>query len=212
MSIKKGDNVVIIAGKDKGKTGKVLEVYPKENRILVDGVNIVTKHKKARTQQEKSGIIKKTAPIDASNAMVVCSSCGKATRVYHKEVNGKKVRVCKCGVSLDKEFVKTTKKEAKKTKADGVAKQEKTTKQTAKTATKKETSANQTKKVEETATKSTSTTKTVKSTEKKVAEKPVEKKTVASKQTKATGTKTTATKSTTSKTQTQKSKTAKKDA
>lgn len=114
MTIKKGDNVVVITGKEKGKTGKVLEVFTEENRVLVDGVNIVSRHQKARTQQEKSGIVKKSAPINASNVMVVCPSCGKATRVHHKEINGKKVRVCKCGVSLDKEFVKTTKKEAKK--------------------------------------------------------------------------------------------------
>ena len=115
MTVKKGDNVVVIAGKDKGKSGKVLEVLPKDNRVLVDGVNIVTKHKKARTQNEKSEIIKKNAPIDASNVMVVCPVCGKATRVAHKEIDGKKVRSCKkCAASLDKEFVKATKKEAKK--------------------------------------------------------------------------------------------------
>ena len=115
MTVKKGDNVVVIAGKDKGKSGKVLEVLPKDNRVLVDGVNIVTKHKKARTQNEKSEIVKKSAPIDASNVMVVCPVCGKATRVAHKEIDGKKVRTCKkCSASLDKEFVKATKKEAKK--------------------------------------------------------------------------------------------------
>ena len=114
-TVKKGDNVVVIAGKDKGKSGKVLEVLPKDNRVLVDGVNIVTKHKKARTQNEKSEIVKKSAPIDASNVMVVCPVCGKATRVAHKEIDGKKVRTCKkCSASLDKEFVKATKKEAKK--------------------------------------------------------------------------------------------------
>ena len=85
MTVKKGDTVLVITGKDKGKTGKVLEVFPKNNRVLVEGVNIVSKHKKARTQQEQSAIIKKNAPIDASNVMVVCSVCGKATRVAHKE-------------------------------------------------------------------------------------------------------------------------------
>lgn len=64
MTVKKGDNVVVITGKDKGKTGKVLEVFPKDNKVLVDGVNIVTKHKKARTQQEKSEIVKKAAPFE----------------------------------------------------------------------------------------------------------------------------------------------------
>ena len=115
MTIKKGDNVVVITGKEKGKTGKVLEVFPEENRVLVDGINIVSKHQKARNQQEKSAIVKKSAPINASNVMVVCPSCGKATRVHHKEIDGKKVRVCKCGVSLDKEYVKATKKDTKKT-------------------------------------------------------------------------------------------------
>ena len=115
ISVKKGDTVLVITGKDKGKTGKVLDVFPNDNKVLVDGINIVTKHKKARTQQEKSEIIKKNAPIQASNVMVVCPVCGKATRVAHKEIEGKKVRTCKkCSASLDKEFVKTTKKEAKK--------------------------------------------------------------------------------------------------
>lgn len=115
ISVKKGDTVLVITGKDKGKTGKVLDVFPKDNKVLVDGVNIVTKHKKARKQNEKSEIVKKTAPIEVSNVMVVCGTCGKATRVAHKEINGKKVRVCKkCSASLDKEFVKATKKEAKK--------------------------------------------------------------------------------------------------
>lgn len=136
MTVKKGDNVVVIAGKDKGKTGKVLEVFPKDNKVLVDGVNIVTKHKKARTQNEKSEIIKKGAPMEASNVMVVCPVCGKATRVAHKEIEGKKARACKkCTASLDKEFVKATKKEAKKNiaaKAEAAADKttQKSTKQT----------------------------------------------------------------------------------
>lgn len=142
MTVKKGDTVLVITGKDKSKSGKVLEVYPEDNRVLVDNVNIVTKHKKARTQNEKSEIIKKTAPIEASNVMVVCPVCGKATRVAHKEIDGKKVRVCKkCSASLDKEFVKATKKEAKK-EAKKVAKSNeaaKTTKTASKT-TKKSTS------------------------------------------------------------------------
>ena len=127
MTVKKGDNVVVITGKDKGKTGKVLEVFPENNRVLVDGINIVSKHKKARNQQEKSGIVKKPAAIDASNVMVVCPECGKTTRVYHKVVDGKKVRVCKCGVSLDKAYVKATKKEAKKSEKKVAPKTTKTT-------------------------------------------------------------------------------------
>ena len=115
MTIKTGDNVVVIAGKEKGKTGKVVSVYANRNRVLVDGVNVVSKHQKARSQQEKSQIVKKSAPIDASNVQVICPVCGKATRVAHSEIEGKKVRVCKkCNRSLDKEYVKQTKKEAKK--------------------------------------------------------------------------------------------------
>ena len=138
MTVKKGDNVVVITGNDKGKTGKVLEVFPKDNKVLVDGVNIVTKHKKARTQQEKSEIVKKAAPFEASNVLVVCPVCGKATRVAHKEINGKNARVCKkCSASLDKEFVKSTKKEAKKNISS--TKVEEPKKTTAKKAVKSET-------------------------------------------------------------------------
>ena len=116
MTIKTGDNVIVITGKDKGKSGKVTKVYADEGRVLVEGVNIVSRHQKPRSQEDKGGIIKKNAPIDASNVQVVCPVCGKATRVAHTEINGKKVRVCKkCKGSLDKEFVKQTKKEAKKT-------------------------------------------------------------------------------------------------
>ena len=125
MFVKKGDKVLVIAGKDKGKTAEVVEVSPKTNKVLVEGVNMVTKHQKPRTQQDKGGIIKKNAPIEASNVMVVCPVCGKATRVKHKEIDGKNARVCsKCTASLDKEFVKATKKEAKKVTKEKKAKKE----------------------------------------------------------------------------------------
>ena len=108
----KGDQVIIIAGKDKGKQGKVVRVLGE--KVVVEGVNVVSKCKKARSAQEKSTIIKMEAPINASNVMVVCPDCGKATRVAHKELDGKKVRVCKkCSASLDKEFVKEVKKASK---------------------------------------------------------------------------------------------------
>ena len=139
-SIKKGDNVVVIAGKEKGKTGKVTEVSSKNNRVLVDGVNIVTKHQKARKQDEKSQIVKKNAPVEASNLMVVCPACGKATRVAHSTVDGKKVRVCKkCSASLDKEFAKAVKKEVKKSapKAEKVETVAEKPAKTTKTATQK---------------------------------------------------------------------------
>ena len=127
LKIKKGDNVLVIAGKDNGKTGTVLAVSPKTGKVIVDGVNVVSRHQKPRSQQDKGGIIKKNAAIDASNVMVVCPTCGKATRIYSSEVNGKKVRVCKCGQPLDK-TTKTVKKEAKKAETGATAK---------KTATKK---------------------------------------------------------------------------
>lgn len=163
-TVKKGDTILVITGKDKGKTGKVLDVFPKDNKVLVDGVNIVTKHKKARKQNEKSEIVKKTAPINISNVMVVCGTCGKATRVAHKEINGKKVRVCKkCSASLDKEFVKATKKEAKKNIAS--AKAEEPAKAKKETSAKK-TTAKAEKAVETKTTKEASTSTTKKSTKK----------------------------------------------
>lgn len=136
MEIKKGDNVVVIAGKDKGKKGKVLETSPKSLKVVVDGVNVVSKHKKPRSAQDKGGIIKQTNPIDSSNVMVVCPSCDKATRVAHKDVDGKKVRVCKkCGAGLDKEHAKAVKKDAKAA-AKTAKTEEKSAEKPAKTAAK----------------------------------------------------------------------------
>ena len=115
LNLKVGDTVVVISGKDKGKSGKITNIDRETKRAVVEGVNIITKHQKPRSQKDKGGIIKRPAPVDISNLMLYCAACGKATRVAHQEINGKKVRVCKkCGVSLDKEFVKASKKEAKK--------------------------------------------------------------------------------------------------
>lgn len=117
MNIKKGDTVVVITGKDKGKKGKVLEVSPKSDKVVVEEVNVLAKHKKPRSAQDKGGIIKSAHPIEASNVMVVCSTCGKATRVAHKEVEGKNARICKkCGASLDKAYAKAVKADKKPTK------------------------------------------------------------------------------------------------
>lgn len=119
LSVKRGDTVLVLAGKDNGKTGKILASYPKENKVLVEGVNIATKAKKPKSAQEKGGIFKEEAPIDASNVMVVCPTCGKATRVAHAVVDGKKARTCKkCGASLDAKAKKATKKEKSKVKAE----------------------------------------------------------------------------------------------
>ena len=101
MRIKKGDNVQVLSGNDKGKTGEVLEVSPKADKVIVRGVNIRKKHVKARKQGEESGIISVECAIPSSKVNVVCSKCGKATRVEYKIENDKKVRVCKkCGAKL----------------------------------------------------------------------------------------------------------------
>ena len=102
MKVKKNDNVVVITGKDVKKTGKVLVAMPKTNKVVVEGVNVQEKNRKARTAQETSQKIKKEGPIDASNVLVICPVCGKATRVGYEVVDGKKVRICKkCKASLD---------------------------------------------------------------------------------------------------------------
>lgn len=118
MKVKKNDNVVVLTGKDKKKTGKVLAVMPKANKVVVEGVNVQSKSKKARTANETSQIIKKEGAIDASNVLVICPVCNKATRVAHAEVDGKKVRVCKkCGASLDVKPEKASKKAVKEEEA-----------------------------------------------------------------------------------------------
>ena len=118
MKIKKNDTVVVITGKDAKKTGKVLAVMPKSNKVVVEGVNIQSKSRKARSAQETSEIVKKEGPIDASNVLVICAACGKATRVGHAVIEGKKVRACKkCGASLDAEVkVEAPKKATRKKK------------------------------------------------------------------------------------------------
>ena len=124
MKVKKNDTVLVLSGKDAGKTAKVLVAIPKKNRVVVDGVNVQKKHKKARSAQEVSEIVNQSGAIDASNVMVVCPVCGKATRVAYKVEGDKKVRVCKkCGAVLDsakeaKEVKKEAKKKSKKATAD----------------------------------------------------------------------------------------------
>ena len=101
MSIRKDDTVIVLSGKDKGKTGKVLEVMPKDKKVVVEKVNIVSRHTKPRQQGEQGGIIKKEAPIYACKVMRVCPKCNKPTRPAHKMSGDKKVRVCKkCGAEI----------------------------------------------------------------------------------------------------------------
>ncbi len=104
--IKKGDTVEIIAGKDLGERGEVKSILVKENRVMVDGVNIVKRHQKARqqgNQQIPAQILEREAALDLSNVMLVCSSCDKRTRVgYRMRDDGRKVRVCKkCGADIE---------------------------------------------------------------------------------------------------------------
>ena len=98
MKIKKGDMVKIMAGKDRGKTGKVAKVIPAEEKIIVEGMNIKKKNIRPKKQGQKGHIASISAPFYASNAMIICSSCGKTTRTGYKFEGEKKTRVCKkCG-------------------------------------------------------------------------------------------------------------------
>ncbi len=96
MHIKKGDTVVVLSGKDKGKKGKVLAVFPKTSKAIVEGVNVATKHSKPRRQGEEGGIIKQEIAINACKLMHVCSKCNQATRIGRKVLDdGSIVRYCK---------------------------------------------------------------------------------------------------------------------
>ena len=98
MNVKKNDTVVVLSGKDKGKRGKVLSVDPKTRKVVVEKINMASRHQKPRKQGEEGGIIQKEIPLYASKVMTVCPKCSKPTRVAHKIEGGKKVRVCKhCG-------------------------------------------------------------------------------------------------------------------
>ena len=133
MNIKVNENVPVLTGKYRGKQGKVLATYPKAGKVIVEGVNLVHKHEKARRANETSKIVTEEAPIDVSNVELVCDKCGKATRIAHSEKDGKNIRVCKkCGASLDKAFVKKSKKSAEEVKEE--APKKRTRKRSAKSA------------------------------------------------------------------------------
>ena len=110
LNVKKGDTVVVISGKDKGKKGKIMVAQPDDERVIVQGAALVTRHVKPRKQGQPGGRIEKEGPIHASNVMLVCPKCDKPTRIAHKlkevEISGEKkqksVRVCKkCGKVID---------------------------------------------------------------------------------------------------------------
>lgn len=102
MSIKKNDTVVVITGKDKGQRGKVLYVMPKEGKVVVEKINVVSRHTKPRKQGDEGGILQKEAPLYACKVMRVCPKCDKPTRPASKvNADGKRVRVCKhCGAEI----------------------------------------------------------------------------------------------------------------
>ena len=101
INVKKGDTVIVLSGKDKGKKGKVLAVSPAEQKVIVEGINMVTKHVKPRRMGEPGGIVKAEGAMYASKVQLVCPRCGKPTRIGHKILaDGSKVRMCKnekCG-------------------------------------------------------------------------------------------------------------------
>ena len=95
MKIKKGDNVMVIAGKDRGKTGKIVLAIPKDDKVLIEGVNMVKKHQRPRRSNEKGQIVNRAMPIHVSNVQLIDKETGKPTRVGFKEVSGKKSRISK---------------------------------------------------------------------------------------------------------------------
>jgi len=102
MRIKKGDTVLIISGKDREKTGKVIEVFPKDQRIMVEGINIVKKHVKPKRSGEKGQRVEVPRPFNASNVKLICPKCKASTRIGSKIIEKRKYRTCKkCGQQID---------------------------------------------------------------------------------------------------------------
>lgn len=95
VGIKKGDEVEVVAGKDRGRRGRVVNVLPKENRVMVEGVARVSRHAKPTKRNQQGGIVQQEAFIDLSNVQVVCRSCGKRTRIGHRVEGGVKARICR---------------------------------------------------------------------------------------------------------------------
>lgn len=122
LNVKKGDNVKILTGKDKGRTGKVIATDPKTKKVLVEGINMATHHMKPRSASDHGGKKTVEAPVDCSNVQIICPSCSEAVRVRHQVKDGKNMRICaKCGASLDA-AVKTDKAKKKAEKAEKKAK------------------------------------------------------------------------------------------
>ena len=98
MNIKKGDNVIVMAGKDRLKTGKVIKVFPRAGKVVIDGVNIIKRRTRPRTAGKKGQVIEAPAPLASAKVMIMCPACGRGRRLAHKFVGNKKLRVCRsCG-------------------------------------------------------------------------------------------------------------------
>ena len=95
MKIKKNDNVIMLSGKDRGKTGKINLVLPESGKVVVEGLNLIKKHVRARKQGQKGQIISKERAVSVSSVALVCKSCGKPTRIGYKVTSESKVRICK---------------------------------------------------------------------------------------------------------------------
>ena len=101
MKIKKGDTVLIISGKDRNKKGKIVKSFPTEGKVIIDGVNLIKKHQRAKKAGEKGQIVQIPSKINVSNVEIICPSCKKITRISSKVIDGKKSRACKkCGKKL----------------------------------------------------------------------------------------------------------------
>ncbi|MFH1236253.1 MAG: 50S ribosomal protein L24 [Parcubacteria group bacterium] len=96
FAFKKGDTVMLVSGKDKGKKGKVLDVMPKDGKVVIEGLNLLVKNVRPKRQGEKGQVVKYNAPLNASNVLLFCSTCGRGRRIgYQLQKDGKKVRICK---------------------------------------------------------------------------------------------------------------------
>ncbi len=102
LNVKKGDTVVVLSGKDKGKQGKIIQALPKKSQVIVEDVNKVKRHTKPSLKAPQGGIIAKEMPLNVCKVQLVCPACNKPTRIAHKSVDGKNLRVCKkCGEVVD---------------------------------------------------------------------------------------------------------------
>jgi large subunit ribosomal protein L24 len=103
VQVRKNDSVMVITGKERGKTGKVLRVLPEKDALIIERINLVKRHSKPRGPQQPGGIVEKEASIRASNIMIMCDKCNAPVRIGHKQLgDGKKIRICRhCGEALD---------------------------------------------------------------------------------------------------------------